>query len=213
MSLDIGLLGGTFNPVHRGHVELGIRVGNTFQLDRILYVLSACPPHKSLEELAPVRDRLEMLQVALAPYPRLEASDMEMHRHGRSYSIDTVESLKRRFPRNRFFFISGSEGFLQIPTWKEWRRLLQSLVFIVVLREPAHLDELRRLLRPEKVPVRLYPLRFDQPPGVNILAYDSETLPFSSTRIRQWRSGGGKAPDMLDPHVESIMEEKGLYGE
>ncbi|MDY0297480.1 MAG: nicotinate (nicotinamide) nucleotide adenylyltransferase [Acidobacteriota bacterium] len=213
MSLDIGLLGGTFNPVHRGHVELGIRVGNTFHLDRILYVLSARPPHKSLEELAPVRDRLEMLQVALAPYPRLEACDMEMHRHGRSYSIDTVESLKRRFPRNRFFFISGSEGFLQIPTWKEWRRLLQALVFIVVLREPAHLDELRCLLRPEKVPIRLYPLRFDQPPGVNILAYDSETLPFSSTRIRRRRSGGGEAPDMLDPHVESIMEEKGLYGE
>ncbi|HDP93908.1 MAG TPA: nicotinate (nicotinamide) nucleotide adenylyltransferase [Candidatus Aminicenantes bacterium] len=213
MSRDIGLLGGTFNPVHRGHVDLGIRAQKTFRLDRILYVLSAHPPHKSRKNVADAEARLEMLRAALAPYPQFWASDIEMHRQGRSYSIDTVERLQRRYPRDRFFFISGSEGFLDIPTWKEWRRLLQTIVFIVVLRKAGHLDGLRSLLRAEGVPMRMYPLRFHDPPGVNVLVYDSETLPFSSTRIRRWRRGGPEAVEMLDPCVENVMEEKGLYGE
>ncbi|MBN1196290.1 MAG: nicotinate (nicotinamide) nucleotide adenylyltransferase [Candidatus Aminicenantes bacterium] len=213
MRRDIGLLGGTFNPVHRGHVDLGIRVKKTFRLDKILYVLSARPPHKSRDNVADEEARLKMLQTALAPYPYLQASDMEMRRHGRSYSIDTVEQLQRRFPQDRFFFISGSEGFLEIPTWKEWRRLLRTVVFIVALRDPGHLDGVRSLLRAEGIPLRVYPLRFHGPPGVNLLAYESETLPFSSTRIRRWCRGGPEAAEMLDPRVKCIMEENGLYGE
>jgi len=213
MNRDIGLLGGTFNPVHRGHVDLGLRARECFHLDRVLYILSARPPHKSADGVAEATTRLKMLEAALAPFPHLWASDMEMHRHGRSYSIDTVTRLQRRFPGDRFYFISGSEGFLQIPTWKQWRRLLQTVVFVVALRDPAHLDGLQSLLRRENVPLRRYPLRFPEPPGVNLLQYESETLPFSSTRVRVQRRDGLRAESMLDPRVADIMEENGLYGE
>lgn len=212
MSRNIGLLGGTFNPVHRGHVDLGLRVRETFNLDAVLYVLSARPPHKNSDGVVPAETRFEMLRAALSPFPGLQASDLEMRRRGNSYSIDTVTRLRRRYPGDRFYFISGSEGFLEIPTWKQWRRLLGCVVFIVVLREAVHREALASLLGPEDVPVRSFPLLFHHPPGVNLLAYESETLPFSSTRVRAWRRGGADARAMLDPRVTEIMEKNSLYG-
>jgi len=212
MSRNIGLLGGTFNPVHRGHVDLGLRVRDAFNLDTVLYILSARPPHKEDDPMVSAETRLEMLQTALKPFPGLQASDLEMRRRGNSYSIDTVTHLRHRYPGDRFYFISGSEGFLKIPTWKEWRRLLGCVVFIVVLREAAHREALASLLGAEGVPVRLFPLLFHRPPGVNLLIYEAETLPFSSTRVRAWRRGGSDARGMLDPRVTEIMEKNGLYG-
>ena len=103
-----GLLGGTFNPVHRGHVDLGLKVKAAFGLEKVLYILSAQPPHKKLQPLPAAELRLSMLKEALRPYPGLEPCDLELRRPGDSWTIDTVRQLKRERPSERFFFITGS---------------------------------------------------------------------------------------------------------
>src|SRR5512137_1629981 len=97
----VGLLGGTFNPVHRGHIELGLRVREDFGLDRILYILSARPPHKRNRGVPDARVRFRMLEKALKPYPELVPCDMEIGRAEPSWTIDTILELKDRRPADR----------------------------------------------------------------------------------------------------------------
>ena len=110
----IGLLGGTFNPVHEGHIQLGLKIRQEFQLDQILYILSAHPPHKKYRDMVPAALRWKMLKIALKPYPQLVPCDLEMKRTNDSWTIDTIQELKLQYPDHRLFFISGSEGFLKI---------------------------------------------------------------------------------------------------
>ena len=149
-----GLLGGTFNPVHRGHIELGLKIKAAFGLNRVLYILSAQPPHKKRQTLPPAELRLAMLQAALRPHPGLLPCDLELRRQGDSWTIDTIRELKAASPRERFYFITGSEGFLKIRTWKEYRRILHEVFFIIVLRQPGHRAQVERLLREEGIPLR-----------------------------------------------------------
>ncbi|MCP4217601.1 MAG: nicotinate (nicotinamide) nucleotide adenylyltransferase [bacterium] len=142
----IGLLGGTFNPVHHGHIDLGRHIKDAFQLDKVLYILSARPPHKKELEKAPIEIRWNMLEMALQHQPGLEPCDIEIKRDAWSWTIDTVTELKKRNPQSDFYFISGSEGFLKIKTWKNYKQLLDAVSFIVVLRKAHHREEVKNLL-------------------------------------------------------------------
>ncbi len=227
----VGLLGGTFNPVHRGHVDLGLHVYEAFGLDRVLYILSAQPPHKRNLEVAPAALRWRMLKQALAPYPQLEPCDIEVKRPTWSWTIDTVEALKKESPQTDFYFISGSEGFLKIRTWKEYKRLLRALSFIVILRTPSHKDDIAALLAGEElnppVPVpgggntAASPLTPGNPSNANppasgstsvyLHAYESEKLGISSTLIRKKVKRSQDIGGLVDTTVKKIMEENSLY--
>jgi nicotinate-nucleotide adenylyltransferase len=217
MRPKIGLLGGTFNPVHRGHIELGLKIRETFHLDRVLYVLSARPPHKKDLEIAPMELRWEMLQKALGPIPQLVPCDIEMKRPADSWTIDTITDLKVQSPGNDFYFISGSEGFLKIRTWKDYQKLLHSLSFIVVLRKEVHRTELERLLQEEGITPRYgynnCQQTLEEPFFVSIFTYSSEYLRISSTLIRQEvkTSGYRRLDPWVDQEVKKIMEEHKLY--
>ena len=104
MNDKIGLLGGTFNPIHKGHVELGLKVLGTFKLNRILYILSAKPPHKNKLNLAPTRLRWKMLKKALEPYPQLVPCDIEMNRPNYSWTYDTIEALRKEYQNNSLLY-------------------------------------------------------------------------------------------------------------
>ena len=145
-----GLLGGTFNPVHRGHVELGLKIKAAFGLEKILYILSAQPPHKKLQALPAAELRLAMLKEALRPYPGLVPCDLELRRPGDSWTIDTIRQLKSDYPAERFYFITGSDGFLKIKTWKAYQQLLREVFFIIVMRQNSHQPWVERLLRSGK---------------------------------------------------------------
>lgn len=212
MKNRIGLLGGTFNPVHCGHLEIGLKIGETFGLERVVYILSANPPHKRGMVHTPARIRWEMLNSALEPYPELVPCDVEMKRSRPSWTIKTIQVLKDMFPRKKLFFISGSEGFLKIKTWKSYRQLLESVFFVVLLREPSHLESIRSMLEPESVSCSLDPGEDLDLPGVYCHSYRSSQLQLSSTRIRRRLRSNESVAGLIPEGVLKIIEENDLYG-
>jgi len=145
--MRIGILGGTFNPVHQGHLQLAREVKIKCGLDEILLIPSGIPPHKTEEELATAEDRLEMVRLAIEGIPGLSVSDIEIRRPEQSYTIDTVRELLKTAPGVDFYFIIGLDAFLEIETWKEAGSLLKIVSFIVVSRPEYRFIQLGRLPR------------------------------------------------------------------
>jgi nicotinate-nucleotide adenylyltransferase len=131
----LGLLGGTFNPIHNGHLAIARQTREALSLDRILFIPTNDPPHKPLQSLAPAKDRYEMVRLAIRSDPQLAISDLELRRSGTSYSIDTVRQLQQEYgPQTQLFFLIGLDAFLDFPTWHEPATLLTLCSFIVISR-------------------------------------------------------------------------------
>ncbi len=119
----VGILGGTFNPIHVGHLAFAESFRERLALDRVLFVPAAEPPHKAPAELAPALHRYAMVALAVAGHPAFVASPVELERPGPSYSADTVEGLAGEWPGARLFFLMGSDTFLDLPTWRTPERI------------------------------------------------------------------------------------------
>ena len=208
-----GLLGGTFNPVHRGHIELGLKIKAAFGLDKILYILSAQPPHKKRQAMPAAELRLAMLKAALLPHPGLLPCDLELRRRGESWTIDTIRELKAAQPDECFYFITGSEGFLKIRTWKEYRHVLQEVYFIIVLRQGGHRQKVEKLLREENIPFDRKSENSGPLPAAFLHTYSSDYLELSATAIRKKMSRGQDVSPYVEKNVQKIMEEIKLYEE
>ncbi len=214
----IGLFGGTFDPIHNGHLRAVRLVQRRFGLDRVFFIPAAIPPHKARPDMAPARDRLRMTALALAGHDSWTASPVELRAGGPSYSIRTIETMRRRFPRARLFFIVGADTFLEIKTWREWERVLRRCAFIVMTRPgsrlgaaasvlgPAWKDALRRVAPGE----RLLDGAFE-PPGVFFLPIAA--LPVSSTEIRARAREGRSLAGLVPPAVADHIRTKRLYRE
>jgi len=145
----LGFFGGTFNPIHRGHIIAAAEVRKRFSLERILFVPSFIPPHKTTREIASAEDRMAMVEIALRRHTRLVPSAIEIEAGGTSYSIRTLERLRDLYPGTRIFFLLGADAFLEIETWREWKRVLETCFFIVMNRPGSRLDAAARVLGPE----------------------------------------------------------------
>ncbi len=133
--MRIGLFGGTFNPVHFGHLRTVLEVTEHFRLDRVYLIPSAMPPHKSSEGIASPRDRLEMVHLATEGVPEFAPSDIELQRTGPSYTIDTLGAFSDMFPEAApCFLILGLDAFLEIHTWKSHLEILRRVPLIVMGR-------------------------------------------------------------------------------
>jgi nicotinate-nucleotide adenylyltransferase len=206
-----GLLGGTFNPVHRGHIELGLKIKAAFGLEKILYILSAQPPHKKFQALPAAELRLAMLQGALQPYLGLVPCDLELRRPGDSWTIDTVRQLKSEYPTERFYFITGSEGFLKIKTWKAYQQLLREVFFIIVIRKSSHQPLVERILQTENIPIGRDPENSPLPPTAFLYSYVSDYLTLSATAVRKKAARHQDISLWVEKSVQTIMEENKLY--
>lgn len=144
-----GIFGGSFDPVHLGHLRCAEEVRELMRLDRIFFVPAGIPPHKPVEELTPFSHRYEMLKRAISGHPFFEVSDEEGKRMGVSYTVDTIDAWRKRYPEGPdLFFITGQDAFEDIRTWKEWERLIFSCNFVVMNR-PGFTDlDLNRVLTP-----------------------------------------------------------------
>jgi len=142
----IGIFGGTFNPIHSGHVRAAEAVRKRFLLDRILFIPSYIPPHKTTGEIALPRDRMRMVELALRGRRRLIPSPIEMRAGGTSYSILTLKKIKALYPDAWIFFVLGIDAFLEIETWREWKRVLEQCLFIVMTRPGYRLGAAKAVL-------------------------------------------------------------------
>lgn len=133
--MRIGLLGGSFNPIHNCHLQIARLVRDRLGLDRVLFIPAGDPPHKPEHSLASTIHRYEMVRLAIAADPTFDISDIEVRRTGKSYSIDTIRALRDEHGKSaELFFIIGLDAFLELPSWKEASHLLQSCHFVVVSR-------------------------------------------------------------------------------
>ena len=131
------MLGGTFDPVHLGHVASATQIGRALALERVLLVLSARPPHKPTHHPASIDDRFAMLELAARNDAMLSPSDLEMRRSGPSYTVNTLEELRARHPGRELFLIVGIDAYRDIDTWHHPERLLE-LANVVVTTRPGH---------------------------------------------------------------------------
>jgi nicotinate-nucleotide adenylyltransferase len=130
----IGLLGGTFNPVHLGHLILAEEVREKLSLDKVIFVPAYFPPHKEKEGIAPAAHRFKMVELAIFANRHFEVSDYEIRKSGLSYTIDTVRAFKLRYPDDELFFISGSDLLKYLDKWKDLKKILQLVRFVVATR-------------------------------------------------------------------------------
>lgn len=211
----LGVLGGTFDPVHRGHLAIAEAARLAHQLDSVLFIPSAQPPHKQDVPIAPFSDRLAMLATALRNKGAYFYSDMEVRRGGPSYTIDTLRQLRNDYgPNTELFFLIGCDAFAEINTWKEFKKLFELAAFLVVTRPPdgVHIIE-------DVVERYLGCFTFDKKSGGWLSEKGSpavfplimEPIAVSSTGIRQRAASNLSLNGLVDPRVEAYIREHHLY--
>ena len=212
--MRLGILGGTFDPIHFGHLRAADEVGEELELDRVCLIPAASPPHKSLEPLTPFPQRLHMARLAVSDAPRLEVLDLEGRRPGLSYSIETLRELRRLYrPEPELFFILGMDAFLEIETWKHHLQLFDEAHFVVLLRPgsptvdlPAFFARLGLRTRSAADPGTYVTAR-----GKRLLFLTPTLLDISSTGIRA-RLGQGRSIRFLVPEtVRHYIHEEKIY--
>ncbi|MGD0016632.1 MAG: nicotinate-nucleotide adenylyltransferase [Verrucomicrobiia bacterium] len=133
-SQRIGILGGTFNPIHIGHLLIAQDAMEQAQLDRVVFIPDAHPPHKSVAGLVSSRRRLHMVKLAIRGDHRFVVDDIEIRRGGKSYAVDTVTELKHRWPHAELFFIIGTDSLQELHLWRDIERLAAQCTFLVLAR-------------------------------------------------------------------------------
>lgn len=218
----IGLFGGTFNPVHLGHLRTASEVKEELNLDQIVLIPSALPPHKKPDQMASAPDRLEMLRIAVQDNPDFRVSDIELMRQGPSFTIDTVYHFKSLYQDNaRLFFIIGSDAFLELTTWKSHIELLRLIPFVVMMRPvsgcnstASGLNIFREFVLQKISPEYAWSDTkncYDHPSLSPIYICDVTPLDISSTRIRQLIHNHRSVRYLIPEKVEKFIQAKGLY--
>ncbi len=151
---SVGLLGGTFNPVHEGHLTIAREAMRLFDLEAVWFIPCSIPAHKPTTDLASNADRLAMLELAIAGEPRFQALPIEFDRPGTSYTIDTIRLLQEQHPRSRLVFIIGADTLAELHTWHEPLELLSS-IRVVTLARPGYVPDPSRIQLPPPWPEQL----------------------------------------------------------
>jgi nicotinate-nucleotide adenylyltransferase len=211
----LGLFGGTFNPIHFGHLRAAIEVREAFNLDKLLLIPSANPPHKIAGQVADAEDRLEMVRLAVEGEPFLEASEIELARPGPSYTIQTLRHFHERFgPESSIHFIVGQDAFSEITTWKSYKELFGTAHFIVMTRPGSKLGSIEDFIHTNISEAYQYDLTsngYGHPEWCKIFCLDITHLDISASEIRE-RIRQGRSIRFLIPHaVEDFVVKKELY--
>lgn len=224
--MHIGLFGGTFNPIHNGHLKAVEEVQKGFSLDEIYLIPSALPPHKEQKNLADAKNRMEMIRLAVASCPALMksviVSDVELKRSGLSYTIDTVCHFKSISPKNsRLYLILGLDAFLEIDTWKFYMDIFTLASFIIIPRPGTGSSDNSIVLKSvenylKKSISHGYNYSFSQsccmhPDKQPVFFFDINPIDISSTKIRKLINQGISVKSLVPEKVEEFIKTKGLY--
>ncbi len=215
MPSRIGVMGGTFDPIHLGHLRVAEEAVEMLSLDALLFIPAGSPPHKSGKGTLSFEHRWRMLQLALGDHPRFRFSDLEWRIPGKSYTVLTLQALHREIPdETELFFLVGLDAFLELDTWYHFKELFK-LASIVALRRPGYSEhEIAIFLAGRVSP--LYTMDADadyfRHPELLPVHYLRNThLEISSTRIRRLVAEGRSIRYLVQDEVMSYIREKSLY--
>jgi nicotinate-nucleotide adenylyltransferase len=197
----LGIMGGTFNPIHYGHLVAAETARVDFNMEKIIFVPSSIPPHKMREGLIDARLRYEMTELAVASNPHFEVSSIELNRPGPSYTIDTILEFREIYGECcDIYFITGADAILEILSWKDIEHLLKLCTFVAVTRPGYDVHKLKQKIRDIQ-------LKY----GAAIHMLSGPGVAISSTEIRE-RCSKGKSIKYLVPElVEEFIIRTGLY--
>ncbi|SNB47856.1 nicotinate-nucleotide adenylyltransferase [Geobacter sp. DSM 9736] len=212
--MKIGIIGGTFNPVHNAHLRIAEEVRDWFGLDRVIFIPAAVPPHKPIYGDLPFIHRYEMVRLAIAANPHFTVSDMEQQRGGTSYSIDTLRALRRAYQNDSLYFVIGSDSFLEIGSWREYQGIFGCCNIIVVERPGAAVTDPHKAL-PVAVAGEFSYLEAERQlshcSGNSVYFRTGAPLDISSSAIRELASRGRSIRYLVPDAVEHYIKEKRLY--
>lgn len=206
----IALLGGTFNPIHIGHLRSAIEVIETLALDELRLIPNALPPHRELPNVS-ADQRLEMVRIATANIPKLVVDDRELRRNKPSYTIDTLLSIHAELaPNDQLFFVMGWDAFCSLPTWYRWQELLNHC-HIIVLQRPYLSVKIPRELKDFLKGKLVADVSCFTKLNGQVLFLQQAVLDISSTQIRQSLAQAKSVQFLVTDKVLSYINEHRLY--
>ncbi len=186
----IGILGGTFDPPHNGHIALALAALNELGLEKVLFIPARIPPHKSNKVVSSKEDRLAMLELALTGHDQFEISRLELDREGTSYTIDTLKKLKKTLPGIDLYFLIGADNISEIENWHQPEKIFKEAIIAAAGR-------------PGFIPGGKF--------AGQIEMFKMNPTDISSSGIREKIGGNRPVTGLLPPAVEQYIEKKGLY--
>lgn len=194
----IGLMGGTFNPVHKAHLEIAKSAKKQYNLDEVIFMTSGNPPHKTDKDIVDANLRYEMVKLAVSDYDGFSVSDYEVKKSDYSYSANTLKWLKETYPKDEIYFLIGEDSLAYIDKWYHTEIILSLCTLLVYPR--TNMENLKRLVDKTKFEL-----------GGEIFVINSRVYNISSTRIRNGIKENTDVSDMLCQKVSDFIKEKGLY--
>lgn len=197
----IGILGGTFNPVHKGHLRIAEIAQKEFRLEKVVFMPSGVPPHKPKAGIAAKKDRLSMIKIAIARHPRFTVSKIELNRPGYSYAVDTFNKLRDDYGKTaKIYYVLGMDSINDILSWKKPLELFRLCEFIVATRPGAKIRTFKRLM---KFP----PLRIN----IDKIHIIETRFDISSSRIREKVKMGASIAKFVPKNVIEYIGGRKLY--
>lgn len=209
--MRVGIFGGTFDPIHNGHLRAAEEVGESFSLEKIYFVPVFIPPHKKDQKISGVEDRLNMVRLAIKGNSFFKLSDIEVKRGGISYSMDTIKSMEKKF--EELYYLIGVDAFSEIHTWHQYTDLFYHTNFIVMVR-PSHARESGLRMFPSHVRKHIKALddrTFEHVSGKRVHLQLVTQLDISATRIRFFTGEGKSIRYLVPSQVEKYIKGKELY--
>lgn len=212
----MAFFGGTFDPVHLGHLVPAVRAFETFHFDGLVFIPAAQPPHKLGEPLTDFSHRFAMLALATQAYNRFFVSPIENGQIGPTYTVDTLRRLQERYAASHSFFLMGSDSFSQIGSWSRWRELVEMTHLVVLHRDTVWGDELVARV-PAQLRARLRTVApfsdVADPENGERLIYllEHEPFPISGTHLRDRLRNGRTIRELVPPEVHRYIVKHRLY--
>ncbi len=194
--LRIGILGGTFNPIHKGHIMLAIRAKKAAKLDRVIFIPSNISYMKDQSEILPAKVRLELVRDSITFEPSFEVSDMEIRRGGDSYTFETIEALKALYPHDMLFFIVGADTVFSMEKWQHPEVIFQNAHILAASRKDYE---------PNALEMKIHTLK--EKYSADITVFSTENIDISSTMIRDALRSDHTAEGLLPEAVLRYMTE------
>ena len=204
--MKIAILGGTFDPIHNGHLAAAQSVATTFQVDEVHFVPAFSPPHKQVQEITSPFHRFAMVALATGSVDRFRTSAIELDALEKRYTTQTLEAMNRSYPGAQLLFIVGTDMYQELESWKDYRRLFE-LAHLAIVNRPGF--PFREDLAPFQVLKEQQAVSLPATPGVFYLPFVEQ--PISSTEIRDDRRRGVQVSQWLPPMVWNYIEKHKLY--